>query len=297
MKLDKPIFTGAAVAIVTPFNEYGNINYPKLAELIEYQIAHKTDAIVICGTTGESAAMDIVEHVKAIEFTVKQVAGRVPVIAGTGSNDTAFAVKISNQAEAVGADALLVVTPYYNKTSQDGLVRHYKYISDRVSHPIIVYNVPSRTGVNIKPETFARLAELEHVNAVKEASGNISDLAKIFRLCGDKLDIYSGNDDQVTALMSLGGKGVISVLSNVEPEAAHDIAQSALDGDFKKSAELQLKYLDLINKLFMDVNPIPVKEAMNIMGLDVGDCRMPLAPLSPDNHEIMVQTLKDYDLI
>ena len=297
MKLDKPIFTGAAVAIVTPFDQYGNINYPKLAELIEYQIAHSTDAIVICGTTGESAALDMVEHIKAMEFAIKQVDHRVPVIAGTGSNDTAVAVKLSNQAEAAGADALLVVTPYYNKTSQDGLVRHYKYIADRVSHPIIVYNVPSRTGVNIKPETFARLADIERIAAIKEASGNISDVAKIVRLCGDKLDIYSGNDDQITAIMSLGAKGVISVLSNVAPEGAHDIAQAALDGDFKKSAELQIHYLDLINKLFMDVNPIPVKEAMNIMGLEVGDCRMPLAPLSPADHEVMVQTLKDYNLI
>lgn len=297
MKLDKPIFTGAAVAIVTPFDKYGNINYPKLGEIIDYQIDHGTDAIVIVGTTGEGSALDMVEHIKAIEFAVKQVNHRVPVIAGTGSNDTAVAVKLSNQAEAVGADALLIVTPYYNKTSQDGLVRHYKYIADRVSHPIIVYNVPSRTGVNIKPATFARLAEIDRICAIKEASGNISDVAEIVRLCGDKLDIYSGNDDQITAIMSLGGKGVISVLSNVEPQGAHDIAQAALDGDFKKSAELQIKYLDLIHKLFMDVNPIPVKEAMNIMGLDVGECRMPLAPLSPENHEIMVQTLKDYNLI
>lgn len=297
MKLDKPIFTGAAVAIVTPFDKYGNINYPKLGEIIDYQIDHGTDAIVIVGTTGEGSALDMVEHIKAIEFAVKQVNHRVPVIAGTGSNDTAVAVKLSNQAEAVGADALLIVTPYYNKTSQDGLVRHYKYIADRVSHPIIVYNVPSRTGVNIKPATFAILAEIDRICAIKEASGNISDVAEIVRLCGDKLDIYSGNDDQITAIMSLGGKGVISVLSNVEPQGAHDIAQAALDGDFKKSAELQIKYLDLIHKLFMDVNPIPVKEAMNIMGLDVGECRMPLAPLSPENHEIMVQTLKDYNLI
>ena len=297
MKLAKPIFEGAAVAIVTPFDQYGNINYPKLAELIEYQIAHDTDAIVICGTTGESPALDIVEHVKAIEFTAEQVNGRVPVIAGAGSNDTAFAVKISNEAEKAGADALLSVTPYYNKTSQAGLINHYRYISDRVSHPIIVYNVPSRTGVNIKPETYAALAELEHVNAVKEANGDISSLAKTISLCGDKLDFYSGNDDQITAFMSLGAKGVISVLSNVAPRDTHNIARFALDGDIQKSAELQIKYIDLINKLFMDVNPIPVKEAINIMGFDVGDPRMPLTTMTGADHDVMKQTLHNYNLI
>lgn len=297
MKLEHPIFEGAGVAIVTPFDKYGNINYPKLAELIEYQIANGTDAIIICGTTGEGSALDIVEHVKAVEFTAKQVNHRVPVIAGTGSNDTAFAVKISNEAEKAGADALLSVTPYYNKTSQAGLVRHYRYIQDRVSHPIIVYNVPSRTGVNIQPETYAELAEMERINGVKEANGNIAALAKSMSLCGDKLDFYSGNDDQITAFIALGGKGVISVLSNVVPQVAHKIARSALDGDIKTSAKLQIEYMDLINKLFMDVNPIPVKEAMNIMGRDVGECRMPLAPLSEKDHKTMKETLKKYGLI
>ncbi|MCQ2487439.1 MAG: 4-hydroxy-tetrahydrodipicolinate synthase [Clostridia bacterium] len=297
MKLEKPIFEGAAVAVVTPFDNYGNINYPKLAELIEFQIANKTDAIVICGTTGEGSALDIVEHVKAIEFAAKQVNKRVPVIAGTGSNDTAFAVKISNEAEKAGADALLMVTPYYNKSSQSGLVRHYRYINDRVSHPIILYNVPSRTGVNIQPETYAELAEFSRINAVKEASGDIAALAKTMALCGDKLDFYSGNDDQITAFMALGGKGVISVLSNVVPEVAHDIATLGLNGDFKASAELQIKYMDLINALFMDVNPIPVKEALNIMGYDVGECRMPLAPLSDADHAKMYSVLEKYGLI
>lgn len=294
---DKPIFTGAAVAIVTPMDEYGNINYDKLGELIDRQIENNTDAIVICGTTGESAALDIVEHIQAVKFCVEHVNKRVPVIAGTGSNDTAFGVRISNEAEKVGADALLMVTPYYNKTSQAGLIRHYKYIADRVSAPIILYNVPSRTGVDIKPETYAELCQHERIVATKEANGNIAALAKTIRLCGDKLDIYSGNDDQVTAFMALGAKGVVSVLSNICPNEAHEIAARALRGDFKGSAELQMKYLDLINKLFMDVNPIPVKEAMNIMGFECGECRMPLAPLSPADHEKMVETLKAYGLI
>lgn len=292
-----PIFTGAGVAIVTPFDKYGNINYSKLGELIERQIANKTDAIIICGTTGESAALDAVEHVQAIKYTVDVVNKRVPVIAGTGSNDTAFGVKISNEAEKAGADALLMVTPYYNKTSQSGLIRHYNYIADRVSTPIILYNVPSRTGVNIKPETYAELCQHERIVATKEANGDIAALAKTIRLCGDKLDIYCGNDDQTTAFMALGAKGVISVLSNVCPEVAHNIVAKCLEGDFKGSADLQIEYLDLINKLFMDVNPIPVKEAMNIMGFECGECRMPLAPLVPADHEIMVNTLKQYNLI
>lgn len=292
-----PIFTGAGVAIVTPFDKYGNINYTKLQELIERQLAHKTDAIIICGTTGESAALDIVEHVQAIKFTAELVNKRVPVIAGTGSNDTAFGVRISNEAEKAGADALLMVTPYYNKTSQSGLIRHYNYIADRVSTPIILYNVPSRTGVNIQPETYAELCQHERIVATKEANGDIAALAKTIRLCGDKLDIYSGNDDQTTAFMALGAKGVISVLSNVVPEVAHNIAALCLEGDFKGSAALQTEYLDLINKLFMDVNPIPVKEAMNILGFECGECRMPLAPLTPADHQVMVDTLKQYNLL
>ena len=295
--MQNPIFTGAGVAIVTPFDKYGNINYEKLGELIERQIANKTDAIIICGTTGESAALDSVEHVQAIKFTVETVNHRVPVIAGTGSNDTAFGVRLSNEAEKAGADALLMVTPYYNKTSQSGLVRHYKYIADRVSTPIILYNVPSRTGVNIKPETYAELAEHDRIVATKEANGDIAALAKTIRLCGDKLDIYCGNDDQVTAFMSLGAKGVISVLSNVVPEVAHEIAAKCLEGDFRGSAALQMEYLDLINKLFMDVNPIPVKEAMNLLGFDCGECRMPLVPLSEKDHQIMIDTLKQYKLL
>lgn len=297
MKLEKPIFTGAAVAIVTPFDKYGNVNYPKLAELIDYQIENGTDAIVICGTTGEGSALDFVEHVRAVEFGVKHIAGRVPVIAGAGSNDTAFAVKISNALEAAGVDALLSVTPYYNKTSQSGLIRHYTYIADRVSHPLIVYNVPSRTGVNIKPETYAELAKVNRICAVKEANGDIASVAKTISLVGDQLDIYSGNDDQITAIMALGGKGVISVLSNVCPRETHDIAQKALDGDIKGSAELQIKYMELIGALFSDVNPIPVKEALNLMGWKVGDPRMPLDTMSESGHAALEKTLKKYNLI
>lgn len=297
MKGPKPIFEGAGVALVTPFDNYGNINYKKMAELIEEQIAAGSDAIISIGTTGEGSALDIVEHVRGIEFTCKQVAGRVPVIAGTGSNDTAFAVKLSNEAEKVGADALLMVTPYYNKTSQAGLVRHYRYIHDRVSKPIILYNVPSRTGVNILPETYAELAEFPRIVASKEANGNIAAFAKTMSLCGDKLDFYSGNDDQITALCALGAKGVISVLSNVLPKVAHNIAQLAIDGDVAASAKLQIEYIELINALFMDVNPIPVKEAMNLMGREVGDCRMPLDIMSDADREKLRAVLVKYGLI
>ena len=297
MKGPKPIFEGAGVALVTPFDNYGNINYPKMAELIEEQIAAGTDAIISIGTTGEGSALDIVEHVKGIEFTCKQVAGRVPVIAGTGSNDTAFAVKLSNEAEKVGADALLMVTPYYNKTSQTGLVRHYRYIHDRVSKPIVLYNVPSRTGVDIKPETYAELAEFPRIVAAKEANGNLAAFAKTMQLCGDKLDFYSGNVDQITALCALGGKGVISVLSNVAPKLAHDIAMEAINGNVAESARLQIEYIDLINALFMDVNPIPVKAAMNLMGKEVGDCRMPLDVMSDEQLAKLKAVLARFDLI
>ena len=297
MKGPKPIFEGAGVALVTPFDNYGNINYPKMAELIEEQIAAGTDAIISIGTTGEGSALDIVEHVKGIEFTCKQVAGRVPVIAGTGSNDTAFAVKLSNEAEKVGADALLMVTPYYNKTSQRGLVRHYRYIHDRVSKPIVLYNVPSRTGVDIKPETYAELAEMPRVVAAKEANGNIAAFAKTMKLCGDKLDFYSDNDDQIPALCALGGKGVISVLSNVAPKVAHDIAMEAINGNVAESARLQIEYIDLINALFSDVNPIPVKEAMNLMGMDVGACRLPLYPMEEGAKEKLANLLRRHGLI
>lgn len=291
--MKKPIFTGAGVAIVTPFNDDYSINYPVLGDIIDNQIENGTDAIIICGTTGESATMSHEEHAECIRFAVEHTAGRIPVIAGTGSNDTAYAVKLSNEAEKAGVDGLLMVTPYYNKTSQEGLIRHYSYIAERVSTPIIMYNVPSRTGVNVKPETYKELSKLENIVAVKEANGDISSVAKTISLCGDDLAVYSGNDDQITAFMSLGAKGVISVLSNVAPKVAHDIATA----DLKKSAELQLEYLDLCNDLFVDVNPIPVKEAMAMMGWNVGPCRLPLVPMSDSAREQLRATMKKHGLV
>ncbi len=295
--MKKPIFTGAGVAIVTPFTKEGKLNEKVLAEIIEYQISHSTDSIVICGTTGESATLDHEEHTKAIKIAVDVTAGRIPVIAGTGSNDTAYALKLSNDAEKLGVDGLLMVTPYYNKTSQTGLVKHFEYIADRVSTPIILYNVPSRTGCEIKPETYAELSKHKMIYGAKEATGNLSSIAQTISLCDSDFAVYSGNDDQITAIMSLGGKGVISVLSNILPQVAHDIAQYALDGDFKKSAELQLKYLELCNAMFMDVNPIPVKVAMNMMGIDVGPLRLPLCEMSQSNNDKMKSVLKKYELI
>ncbi len=296
--MKKPIFTGAGVAIVTPF--YGEdlkINFPLFEEIIENQINNGTDAIVVCGTTGEKSTLVYDEHVEAIRVAVETTAGRIPVIAGTGSNDTIHAVKLSNDAEKMGVDGLLMVTPYYNKASQDGLIESYTYIEKRVSTPIILYNVPSRTGVNIAPETYLELSKLSLVNGAKEASGDISHLAKSIALCGDNLNFYSGNDDQITAFMALGAKGVISVLSNVAPRLTHDIAQYGLDGDFTKSARLQLEYIDLCNALFCDVNPIPVKEAMCMMGYDVGRCRMPLSPLNEVNRQKLKAVLDKHNMI
>ncbi len=296
--MKKPIFTGAGVAIITPF--YGEdlkINFPLFEEIIENQINNGTDAIIVCGTTGEKSTLVYDEHVEAIKVAVKVTAGRIPVIAGTGSNDTVHAVKLSNDAEKMGVDGLLMVTPYYNKASQDGLIESYTYIEKRVSTPIILYNVPSRTGVTIKPETYLELSKLPLINGAKEASGDISHIAKAIALCGDNLNFYSGNDDQITPLISLGAKGVISVLSNVAPQLTHDIAQFALDGDFRKSAELQLQYLDLCNALFCDVNPIPVKEAICMMGIDVGRCRMPLPPLNEKNKALLRSVLEKHNMI
>ena len=291
------IFTGAGVAIVTPFKEDGSVNYPALEKLLEFHIENGTDSIVICGTTGESATLTVKEHSEVIKFTVDTVNHRIPVIAGTGSNETAYAVELSNDAEKAGADALLIVTPYYNKTSQRGLVKHYNFIADRVSTPIIIYNVPSRTGVNVLPETYAQLCEHKSIVATKEASGNISQIAKTAALCGDKLDIYSGNDDQIVPIMSLGGKGVISVLSNICPKIAHDIPALYLEGKCKESAQLQLDYLELCNAMFMDVNPIPVKVAMRMMGFDVGPLRMPLCDMDDEHTDKLRNVLKKYNLI
>ncbi|WP_294155913.1 4-hydroxy-tetrahydrodipicolinate synthase [uncultured Clostridium sp.] len=294
--MKKEIFTGAAVAIVTPFNDQG-INYEELKKLIDFNIENGTDAIVIAGTTGESATMSDEEHKAVIKFTVDYVNKRVPVIAGTGSNDTLYAVRLSQYAEDTGADALLIVTPYYNKTTQSGLVKHYNYIADRVNIPIILYNVPSRTGVNISPKTCAELAKHKNIAAVKEASGNLSQIAEIKALCGDELTIYSGNDDQIVPILSLGGKGVISVLSNVAPKEAHNICQLFFDGKVEESAKLQLEYLKLINALFIEVNPIPVKTALGLMGYNVGPLRMPLFPMEECNLEVLKNELKAKNLI
>ena len=295
--MKKVIFKGAAVALVTPMNEDGSVNYNKLKELVDQQIEGGTDAIVACGTTGEAATLDLDEHIEVIRKTVEFAAGRVPVIAGAGSNDTAFAIKTVELAEKVGVDGFLVVTPYYNKTSQAGLIAHFTKIAEATSLPIILYNVPSRTGVNIKPETYKELSKIENIVATKEASGDISAVAKIAHLCGDDLMIYSGNDDQIVPIMSLGGIGVISVLSNVCPKETHDICQYALDGNFKAAAELQVKYLPLIDALFSDVNPIPVKEAFNIMGYEVGECRLPLIKMSDSAHEALKAEMAKVGLV
>lgn len=295
--MKKTVFTGAGVAIVTPFTKDNKVDFKKLGELIEFQIANKTDAVVVCATTGESATLDYEEHVETIKFTVDAVNKRIPVIASTGSNATEYSARLSNEAEKAGADALLSVTPYYNKTSQRGLVRHYNFIADRVSAPIIIYNVPSRTGLNITPETYYELSRHPRIVGVKEANGDVSALAKTVGLCADDLDVYSGNDDQITAFMSLGAKGVISVLSNVAPKAVHDVVVKYLEGDFVESRRLQLEYLELCNALFCDVNPIPVKEAMNLMGMEVGECRLPLCRTTDESREKIENALKKLGLI
>ena len=291
------IFTGAGTAIVTPMNEDGSVNYDAYADLLDFQIENKIDAIISCGTTGESSTLSDEEHLNVIKFAIEHTAGRVPVIAGTGSNDTKYAIELSAEAEALGADGLLLVTPYYNKTSQRGLVAHFGAIADRVKTPIILYSVQSRTGVNIAPETALELSKYENIVAIKEASGNISQVAKIKALCGDELDIYSGNDDQIVPLLSLGGKGVISVLSNIAPEVAHNICQLYFDGKVKESAALQLEYLDLCNDLFIDVNPIPVKEALNMMGMNAGPCRMPLYPMTDAAKDKLAATMTKHGLL
>lgn len=291
------IFKGAGVAIVTPMFEDGSVNYDKLAEILEEQIAQETDAIIICGTTGESATMSEKEHSEVIRFAVDTVAKRIPVVAGTGSNCTKTAIELSKQAEADGADALLLVTPYYNKATQNGLIAHYTAIAKSVSLPIILYNVPSRTGCNILPETAAYLGKnVENIVAIKEASGNISQVAKLKALAGDSLDIYSGNDDQVIPLLSLGGIGVISVLSNVAPKFTHDMVMKYLDGDREAALEMQLKALPLTDALFCEVNPIPVKAAMNLMGKGVGPLRAPLTVMEEAHQQKLAQTMKEFGI-
>ena len=291
------IFTGAAIAIITPMNADGSINYDKLGELIDSQIESGTDAIVICGTTGESATMTDDEHRDCIRFAVKHVADRVPVIAGAGSNDTKYAVELSKEAEAAGADALLHVTPYYNKTTQKGLIAHFTAVADAVNIPIILYNVPSRTGCGLEVATVKELAKHKNIAAIKEASGNISYVAKLIAESGDNIDVYSGNDDMIVPIMSLGGKGVISVLSHVIPAETHRMAQLCLENNFAEAMKLQIEYLDLTNNLFIEVNPIPVKEAMNMIGFEAGPCRLPLCEMTDEHREILRACLAKHGLI
>ncbi len=291
------IFEGCATALITPMNKDSTVNFAGLEALVESQIKSGVDALVICGTTGEKSTLRYDEHLKVIEVAVKAANKRVPIIAGTGSNDTVYSVELCRDAEDLGADALLMVTPYYNKTSQNGLINHYNYIADRVTKPIILYNVPSRTGVNIKPETYKELAKHQRIVATKEASGDISQIAQIKYLCGDDLDIYSGNDDQTVPVLSLGGIGVISVLSNILPDVVHNICNLYLKGNTTEAAALQNKYLGLMNAMFYDVNPVPVKTAMNLLGLNVGECRLPLYPMDQTNLERLKEKLKECNLI
>ncbi len=287
------VFKGAGVAIVTPFTKNNEVDFEKLGELIEYQIAEGTDAIVICGTTGEASTLTHEEHLECIRYTVNKVAKRVPVIAGTGSNATDTAIYLSREAESYGADALLLVTPYYNKATQKGLIAHFTEVANSVKIPIILYNVPGRTGCNILPQTVATLVKnVDNIVGIKEASGNIAQVAEIMQLTGGKIDLYSGCDEMVVPIMSLGGIGVISVLSNVVPKETHDMAMKYLEGDVVGSRELQLKYLPLINALFCEVNPIPVKKAVNLMGFGVGHLRMPLTEMEPANAERLMKEMQ-----
>ena len=289
--MKRTVFTGAATALITPMKN-GGIDYEKFSEVVEFQIAHKIDALVVCGTTGESSTLTDAEHRDLIKFCVEKVAGRVPVIAGTGSNDTDYAIDLSKFACEVGVDALLQVTPYYNKTTQRGLIKHFFAVADAVNKPIILYNVPSRTGVNIKPETYAELCKHENIVATKEASGNLSAVAEIRYLCGDSLDVYSGNDDQIIPIMSLGGKGVISVLSNILPAETHKICADFLNGDIKSASDSQINYIPLINSLFCEVNPIPVKTAMNLLGFCSEEIRLPLCEMEDSNKSRLIKDMK-----
>ncbi len=292
------IFEGAGVALVTPFREDGEVNYEKLEELLEEQIAGGTDAIISCGTTGESSTMSHEEHVEVVRFTCQKVKGRIPVIAGTGSNSTKEAVYLSREAQKAGADGLLLVTPYYNKATQGGLVTHFKKIAESVTIPVLLYHIPGRTGVTMNPETIVTLCkEVPNIVGVKEASGNFSAIAKIMHLAEGCVDLYSGNDDQIVPLMSLGGKGVISVLSNVAPAQTHEICASWLRGDVKKSMQMQLDALPLVDALFCEVNPIPVKAALNLMGKEAGPLRLPLTEMEPEHKERLARAMKDYGIL
>ena len=290
------IFKGCGTAIATPFTEDG-VNFEEFGKLLEEQIKQEVDAIIVCGTTGESATMTDKERKDTIKFAIDKVAKRAKVIAGTGSNNTRAAIELSKYAESVGADGILVVTPYYNKTTQAGLIEHYKAIAEAVTIPIIMYSVPSRTGVNINPETCVELSKIKNIVAIKEASGNLSQVAKIAALCRDNLDIYSGNDDQIVPILSLGGKGVISVLSNVMPRYTHDMTQKFFDGKIIEATQMQLDAIDLIDALFSEVNPIPVKYALNLMGYNYGKPRLPLVELSAKNQERLREAMKNHNLI
>lgn len=289
------LFEGCGVALVTPFKN-NEVDYEKLKEIINWHIDNKTDAIVICGTTGESATMTDKERKSVIKFTVETVNNRIPVIAGSGSNNTAYSVELSKYCEEVGVDGLLVVTPYYNKATELGLIKHYECIANSVNLPIILYNVPGRTGVNISPKTVKKLSTIKNIIAIKEASGDISQVAEIARLCKDDIDIYSGNDDMVVPILSLGGKGVISVVANILPRDTHNMVETYLNGDLLNSRKLQLDMNELINSLFIEVNPIPVKTAMNLMGMDVGELRLPLTNMTDDNLKILIEEMNMYGI-
>ena len=293
------VFEGAGIALITPFREDGSVNYEKLKELLEDQIANKTDAIIICGTTGEPSTLTIEEHLDVIEATVKHVNKRIPVMAGSGSNCTQTAVYLSTEAEKRGADGLLVVSPYYNKATQKGLIKHFSTVAASVKIPIILYNIPGRTGVTIQPETISYLVRnVENIVGVKEASGDMSAIAKMFHLCQDiDIAVYSGNDDQIIPIMSLGGVGVISVLSHVAPRQTHEMCRAMLDGDVKKAAKMQLDALDVINNLFTEVNPIPVKAAMNMQGKDVGGLRLPLTYMEEEHQKALEKSMREYGIL
>ena len=295
--MSKHIFTGSGVALITPMHPDGSVNYKVLEQLLEFQIANGTDAIVACGTTGEAATLTVKEHCEVLSFVCEKVAGRIPVIAGTGSNDTNTAIELSKSAEVSGADALLSVTPYYNKTSQTGLIRHFTTIADNIDLPIILYNVPSRTGCNIKPKTYAELCKHENIVATKEANGDISSVSQTRSLCGDQLDIYSGNDDQTVPFMSLGALGVISVFANFCPQEMHRICELCLENNFVEASKMNFHYVELMDIMFSDVNPIPVKTAMNLIGFNAGECRLPLVPMSYSGYHDLKDCLQRYNLI
>lgn len=284
------LFTGSGVALITPFDENGEVNYSRLREILEFHVINHTDAIIVTGTTGEGSTLNDEEKISVIEFTVNIINNRIPVIAGTGSNDTRHAAEFSKRVERLGVDGLLVVTPYYNKGNENGIYEHYKAIAEGVKIPIIMYNVPSRTGVNLSIQLLKRLAQIENITALKEASGNISYVAEVAREVPE-LDIYSGNDDMVVPVLSLGGKGVISVSANIIPDISHDMTVSFLKGDVKKARELQLKYNDLVNALFLETNPAPIKEAMNFLGYEVGNCRLPLGVMEEGNRRKLTDIL------